>query len=84
MLPCKVCQSLVFFVSFGITHLQMFLEIVKSENFDFFILEYGSSSGGLEVEQWSDNRTLSILVDQSQLGAGILFGTIGPAMLCSS
>ena len=27
-----------------------------------------SSSGGLEVEQWSDNRTLSISVDQSQLG----------------
>ena len=28
-----------------------------------------SSRGGLEVEQWSDNRTLSIWVDQSPLGA---------------
>ena len=28
-----------------------------------------SSPGGLEVEQWSDNRTLSISVDQSLLGA---------------
>ena len=28
-----------------------------------------SSRGGLEVEQWSDNRTLSISVDQSPLGA---------------
>ena len=25
--------------------------------------------GGLEVEQWSDNRTRSISVDQSPLGA---------------
>ena len=25
--------------------------------------------GGLEVEQWSDNGTLSISVDQSPLGA---------------
>ena len=28
-----------------------------------------SSRGGLEVELWSDNRTLSILVDQSPLWA---------------
>ena len=28
-----------------------------------------SSRGGLEVEQWSDNRTNSISVDQSLLGA---------------
>ena len=28
-----------------------------------------SSRGGLEVEQWSDNRTLSISVDQSPLWA---------------
>ena len=28
-----------------------------------------SSRGGLEVEQWSDNRTLSISVDQFPLGA---------------
>ena len=28
-----------------------------------------SGRGGLEVEQWSDNRTLSILVDQSPLWA---------------
>ena len=28
-----------------------------------------SSGGGLEVEQWSDNRTLSISLDQSPLGA---------------
>ena len=28
-----------------------------------------SSRGGLEVEQWSDNITLSISVDQSPLGA---------------
>ena len=28
-----------------------------------------SSRGGLEVEKWSDNRTLSISVDQSPLGA---------------
>ena len=27
------------------------------------------SRGGLEVEQWSDNRTFSISVDQSPLGA---------------
>ena len=31
--------------------------------------KYLSSHGGLEVEQWSDNRTLSISVDQSPLGA---------------
>ena len=31
-----------------------------------------SSRGGLEVEQWSDNRTLSISVDQSPLGACII------------
>ena len=28
-----------------------------------------SSRGGLEVEQWSDNRNLSISVDRSSLGA---------------
>ena len=30
---------------------------------------WGSSRGGLEVEQWSDNRTLSFSVDQSPLWA---------------
>ena len=32
----------------------------------------GSSRGGLEVEQWSLNRTLSISVDQSPFGACII------------
>ena len=36
--------------------------------FDYF---YTSSHGGLAVEQWSDNRTLFISVDQSLLGAYI-------------
>ena len=36
--------------------------------FNFRVL---SSHGGLEVEHWSDYRTLSILVDQSPLGAYI-------------
>ena len=32
-------------------------------------LQILSSRGGLEVEQWSENRTLSISVDQSPLWA---------------
>ena len=32
------------------------------------LLKKKSSRGGFEVEQWSDNRNLSILVDQSPLG----------------
>ena len=48
------------------------------------ILQIRSSHGGLEVEKWSNNRTLSILVDQSPLGECILYGTNGPAMLCAS
>ena len=47
-------------------------------------LGYLFDSGGLEVEQCSDNRTLSIWVDQSPLGACILYGTIEPAMFCTS
>ena len=41
-----------------------------------------SSCGGLEVEQWSDNRTFSISAVQSPLGACILYGTNGPSDLC--
>ena len=37
--------------------------------FCFEHLQGKSSRGGLEVEQWYDNRTLSISVDQSPLGA---------------
>ena len=37
------------------------------------------SHGGLEVEQWSDNRTLSSSMDWSPLAW--LYGTNGPAML---
>ena len=33
------------------------------------LVDEKSSRGGLEVEQWSDNRTLSISVDQSPLWA---------------
>ena len=35
-----------------------------------------SRRGGLEVEQWSDKRTLSILVDRIPLGAINKFYTI--------
>ena len=52
-------------------------------NFDVNILEL-RSHGGLEVEQWSDNRALSISVDQFPHGACILYGTIGPTMICTS
>ena len=52
--------------------------------FYFKKIVFLSSRGGLEVEPRSDNRTLSILVDQSPLGACILYGTIGPAVLCKS
>ena len=38
------------------------------------------SRGGLEVEQWSENRTLSISVDQSSLGAYIV-GSRGASQL---
>ena len=38
----------------------------------------------MEVEQWSDNRALSILGDQSPPGACILYVTIGPAMIYTS
>ena len=50
----------------------------------FCYIEMLSSRGGLEVEQWSDNITLSISVDQSPLGACILYGTNGPAMFSTS
>ena len=40
----------------------------------------GSSNGGLEVEQWSDNRTLFIWVDQSPPRSCILYVSNGPAM----
>ena len=35
-------------------------------------IDYISSHGGSGVKQWSDNRTLSISVDQSLLGACML------------
>ena len=31
-----------------------------------------SRRGGSEVEQWSDNRTLSIMMEQSPLGANMI------------
>ena len=42
------------------------------------------SRGGLEVEQWSDNRTLSISVDQFPLGARMIIWYQWTAMLCTS
>ena len=43
-----------------------------------------SSHGGLEVEQWSDNKTLSILVDQSPLGSYMIIRFHWTRMLCTS
>ena len=41
---------------------------VQLKGNDIYNLKKISSHGGLEVEQWSDNRTFSISVDQSPLG----------------
>ena len=38
----------------------------------------GSSRGGLEVEQWSNNRTVSISVDQSPLEVCMINGPMDP------
>ena len=51
----------------------LFLELTL----DFFHFQ-SSRGGGLEVEQWSDNRTLSILVDQSPLGAHDYMAPLDP------
>ena len=45
------------------------LETLKLNSNFFLTSPVQSSRGGLEVEQWSDNRTLCISVDQSPLGA---------------
>ena len=42
------------------------------------IIKFLNSRNNEEVEQWSDNKTFSISVAQSPLGACILYGTIGP------